>query len=324
MIPHHGSQRPASGGHYESWFLRANHPHAPQALWIRYTQFIPADGRRAPLGELWAIWFDDREIVAVKEEVPLEQCRFARGHLDVSIGPAWWRDRTLRGEASRNGHSLRWHLHYDEGGPPLLTLPARLYNTPLPKAKLLVTRPQVHVDGVVEVDGTPWHLEHWPGSENHNWGSRHTDRYAWGQVAAFDNEPDAFLECATAQVKIGPVMSPKLSIAVLCLGDEELAFNHIGTAFRARGDYDFFRWDLTTRHGDARLEVTMEAPRERFAALTYFNPPGGNKTCLNSKLAACRVVLERRGEPALELVSEHGAAFEILTDRDDHGCPLLI
>ena len=57
MIPYHGSQYSGRGGHYESWFLRANHPHKPQAFWIRYTLFVPADDRPA-LGELWAIWFD--------------------------------------------------------------------------------------------------------------------------------------------------------------------------------------------------------------------------------------------------------------------------
>jgi hypothetical protein len=45
------------------------------------------------------------------------------------------------------------------------------------------------------------------GSQNHNWGSRHTDHYAWGQVAGFDDDPDAFLELSTARVRVGPLIS---------------------------------------------------------------------------------------------------------------------
>ncbi len=31
-----------AGGHYESYFQRANHPSRPLAFWIRYTVFSPA------------------------------------------------------------------------------------------------------------------------------------------------------------------------------------------------------------------------------------------------------------------------------------------
>ena len=52
MIPFHGNQYPGQGGHYESWFVRANDPYRRRALWIRYTQFIAADGGRRGLGGL--------------------------------------------------------------------------------------------------------------------------------------------------------------------------------------------------------------------------------------------------------------------------------
>jgi len=48
-------------------------------------------------------------------------------------------------------------------------------------------------------------INNWIGSQNHNWGSQHTDRYAWAQVAGFDNKSDSFLEIATAQIKLGMI-----------------------------------------------------------------------------------------------------------------------
>ena len=71
-----------------------------------------------------------------------------------------------------------------------------------------------------------------------------------------------------------------------------------------------------------RIHGRMHAQREDFVALTYYNPPGGSHTCLNSKVAACELTLERAGQPPLTLSTQHRAAFEILTDDTHHGVPL--
>ena len=54
------------------------------------------------------------------------------------------------------------------------------------------------------------------GSQNHNWGRQHTDRYAWGQVAGFDDGHDeSFLEVASAKLKVGPLWTPWITPIVL-------------------------------------------------------------------------------------------------------------
>ena len=58
----------------------------------------------------------------------------------------------------------------------------------------------------------------------------------------------------------------------------------------------------------------MKARAQDIVALRYRNPPGGIKTCLNTKIAVCELMLERPGKPDLRLQSNNGAAFEILTD----------
>jgi hypothetical protein len=184
-------------------------------------------------------------------------------------------------------------------------------------APLAVFRGEVRVDDVVHpIDG-------WTGSQNHNWGSQHTDEYAWGQVAGFDNAPDSFLEVTTARVRLGPLWSPWMTLAVLRHDGEELAFNALPTALRARGRYGFFSWAFASRAGGASLEGRIEAPPEVFVGLPYDNPPGGRKTCLNSKLARCALTLRRPGREPVELVTRHRAAFEIITDRTDHHVPVL-
>lgn len=325
MIPYHGCQYPGRGGHYESWFLRGNDPDSARAFWIRYTLFVPGDTRREPLGELWAIYFDGENdrVTAVKEEHEFRNCTFDDKTMAVVIGPSTLESHHLQGSARHNNHRIGWQLRYGEGEPPLLFLPENLYDKSFPKAKSVVSRPHVTFTGNLEVDGESIDVTGWRGSENHNWGSQHTDQYAWGQVIGFDDAPDALLECITARVKLGPVPSPWLTIACLRLDGRDYLFNHIGTALRARGRYRFFDWRFRTRQGGTRLDVHIQAPASAFVGLTYFNPPGGSKTCLNSKIARCHAVLTEGGKKR-ELNSAHGTAFEILTDRRDHGVKIAV
>jgi hypothetical protein len=313
-------------GFYESDFLRANHPERPLAFWIRYTAFVPRGRPAEACGELWAVVFDGEadRIVAMKQTVPLSDCAFSPRGLDVRIGRATLTDDALQGRADSSAHSIEWSLRHAGQGPPLLLLPESLYDRGLPRAKALVGGPNAVFTGVVTVDGAEVPIDGWTGSQNHNWGSRHTDRYAWGQVSGFDDEPDAFLECSTAQIRIGPVWTPRITLVVLRADGEEWRLNGLLQGARAAASIDGFDWTFETRGPEVRIAARIHAPAASFVGLRYANPPGGEKTCLNTKIAAAEVTIERPGRPKRTLTARHRAAFEILTDRTDHGVPVVL
>ena len=124
------------------------------------------------------------------------------------------------------------------------------------------------------------------------------ERNAWNRcrfvpessAAGFDDAPDAFLECSTA---------------------------------RANGRFRFFDWRFDSRTDQVRIHGRMWAPASLFVGPRYDNPPGGHKTCLNTKLAGCEVTLERPGQPIWTLATEHRAAFEILTEDEEHGVAVV-
>ena len=308
-------------GHYESWFQRANHPGRPLAFWIRYTIFSPKGRPADAIGELWAVAFDGerRRVIAVKEEHPIRACTFAKSELSATIGGATLDHASLRGEATNAGQRIGWDLRYTAPAPPLFILDRALYGAPFPKAKAVVGAPFAAYAGTLDVDGEAWPIDGWVGSQNHNWGEKHTDRYAWGQVAGFDGADDVFLEAITARVKLGPLMTPPMTALVLRMGDDELAFNTIGESLRTKGDYDFFQWRFEARDDDVEVRGTIVAGPHDFVGLPYLNPPGGTKTCLNSKIASCAVTVRRKGRPPLAFSTRSRAAFEILTDATDHG-----
>lgn len=313
-------------GFYESYFQRGNHPSRPLAFWIRYTAFCPRGRPDEACGELWAFYFDGEtsRITAVMEAVPISDCNFSRTQLEVRIGSATLTDRDLHGRAVSQSHLLEWTLQYTGQNPPLLLLPESFYERGIPKAKALVGTPNAEYTGTLTVDGREISIEGWRGSQNHNWGSRHTDHYAWGQVVGFDNAPDAFLECSTAQIKLGPLWSPRLTFAVLRDEGQEIALNSLLQAVRASGSFDFFTWKIDTQSPQVHISGHIHVPASAFVGLSYQNPPGGTKTCLNTMLASAEITVQRSGRPSRTLVTRHRAAFEILTDRIDHGVPIVV
>jgi len=313
-------------GHYESFFVRANHPTRPLAFWIRYTIFSPKGAPEKAVGELWAILFDGERNshVAAKSETPLSNCAFAAHGLSARISAAELSDGRATGAITQGAARISWDLHFGAGGPPLFLLPRNLYEKRFPAAKSLVSRPLAKFDGKIVAGDEAIDIAGWTGSQNHNWGRRHTDLYAWGQVAGFDGRPDTFLEVATARLKLGPFWTPPITPLVLRHDGREHSFTGLRRAMRARGGFRCFEWDFAT--GDDKVEVRgrIAARREAFVGLAYANPPGGAKHCLNSKIATCTLHVRDRASGKTEpLTAQNRAAFEILTDARDHGVAIV-
>ena len=319
----------SKAGHYESFFVRANHPSRPLAFWIRYTLFSPRNHPEEAIGELWAIYFDGEsgKHVAVKQEVPIARCTFSPAEFCVDIDDASLRPGTLEGSAASRAHAISWKLSFAGTAAPLFLLPPKLYRAALPKAKSLVSLPFATFNGSLAVDRAVIDVSGWVGSQNHNWGSKHTDHYAWGQVAGFDTHADSFLEVGTARLKIGPLWTPFMTLLVLRHRGEDIALNSLRQSIRARASFTYFDWHFHSENDAVSIAGHITAPHEAFVGLRYFNPPGGIKHCLNSKLASCELKLtdKRARSSATETLStHHRAAFEILTDDQNHGIDIRV
>lgn len=308
-------------GHYESFFQRANHPTRPLAFWIRYTVFSPENDPASAIGELWAIYFDGEKNthVAVKREVPIRECTFDRNRFSAKVADAFLNQSELVGEVNLGKNSISWNLNFRSDAQPLFDFPESMYSTALPKAKVLVGMPLALFDGSLTVNGQKVQVKSWPGSQNHNWGSKHTDHYAWGQVSGFDHSEDTFLELATAKLKFGPIWTPALTPIVLRHRGQEFRLNQLIKTM-GRATFGFFDWNFHASSAEIKIKGRITAKREDFVCLKYYNPPGGFKYCLNSKIARCDLeIISSSSSHAEMLTSKNRAAFEILTDSNDHG-----
>ncbi|AKT36404.1 hypothetical protein [Chondromyces crocatus] len=318
-------------GFYESFFQRANHPTRPLAFWVRYTLFSPADHPELARGELWAILFDGETGAhhAAKEELPFaSRCGFARDGFSVTVGDARLAPGQLAGAAGAGAERIGWDLSWEGGERPLLLLPKALYEARLPRAKSLVGAPLCVYRGTIRVGEQEIPVDGWVGSQNHNWGTRHTDRYAWGQVAGFDGAPKTFLEVATARLKLGPIWTPPITPLVLRHEGEEFALNSVRDLIRTKAVVEGFSWRFQAEDERVAVEGSLHAPIEDFVGLRYENPPGGDKHCLNTKIGSCELTVRRKRAGHVVSVetlrADRRAAFEILTDERDHGVPIRV
>ncbi len=179
----------------------------------------------------------------------------------AASGTAHLEPGLLQGQIASSGHAIAWNLAYAGEAEPLFLLPAGMYTAALPRAKSLVGLPLAAYNGTLVVEGQKIAVENWIGSQNHNWGERHTDRYAWGQVAGFDDAPDSFLEIATARLKLGPLWTPPMTPMVLRHQGQEFALNSLWQTLRARGTFDYFTWRFRSATQKISIEGTISAPR---------------------------------------------------------------
>lgn len=317
-------------GHYESFFQRANHPDEPKAFWIRYTIFSPKNNSGNAIAESWAIFFDGKEKkhIAVKNEIPLGKCIFANSRFNVKVGDSILRHGFLSGNVKSGENSVGWNLNYSGNSQPLFVLSKNLYQKKFPKAKLLVGLPLAEYNGNLIVNGKEIEIKNWIGSQNHNWGVKHTDHYAWGQVAGFDNFPESFLEVATARLKFWRVWTPFFTLLVLRHKGREFRLNTILQSLRAYGRFKYFAWDFNSTDENISISGTIFSEPDDFVGLKYYNPPGGIKHCLNTKIASCKLIVKWKNENGKItediLQTNNRAAFEILTDDKKHNILIRI
>jgi len=310
--------------YYESRYIRANHPERPQALWLRETLLLPTAGD--PVADVWVMVFDpDGEgNKALKEPYPIDAAAYGYDNWTARIGATSIDDRSAQGVVTGGNRSARWDLRITPGSEhEVRLLTDRAYKARIPTAKTTVRHPLAQFDGQVELDDARLVLDGWTGSVNHNWGTRHTPAYAFGQVCGFDDAPDSSLEIVTARAAVGPVLTPAATLFVFRHAGQEFAVRSILGSLQTHGRYRPFSWSFGARVRDQMIEGEMVVDNSDVIGLTYTDTDGGSRYCYNSSIATCRMQVAGKAFEHRELLATRRAMFEILTDKPHDEVPLL-
>jgi hypothetical protein len=319
--------------YYESRYIRANHPEQPLALWLRETLLLPT--MADPVADVWVMMFDPegQGNRALKQPYPIDAAVYEYDDWTARIGATSINDRSAQGvvtggsgsiAGSAGGRSARWDLRITPGSEGMVKLLSdRAYKARIPTAKTTVRHPLAQFDGEVELDDARLVLDGWTGSVNHNWGTRHTPAYAFGQVCGFDDAPYSSLEIVTARASIGPVLTPAATLFVFRHAGQEFAVRSILGSLRTHGKYQPFSWAFGARVGEQMIEGEIVAELADVIGLTYTDTDGGSKYCYNSAIATCRMQVAGKAFQRGELMATRRAMFEILTDTRHDEVPLL-
>jgi len=314
--------------HVESWFMRANHPDAPRALWLKATILSRPGG--GAVAEVWCSLFDEDRAKGRKATAPIGEARFEGDPLKIQLQGCDF-DLGSPGGARGSLGDFSWDLTWERLpgplGEPLCMLPTRrLVDAPVPKNKLLTPWPALRFSGEVRWGEQTWRVHGWPGMQGHNWGPAHSPEYAWGQClfAGADGEPFCMVEAASGRIVIGGRTSPILALMTIRRAGRVYRFDRLVDVWNRSADIAFPDWTLKMRGRDGEALLRMRARPERMVCLGYEDPGGNLSHCLNSKLAAVSLRVNPVNHDAFECASAHGGALEFLQPHPAPAIPEVV
>lgn len=297
----------------ESYFLKCNDAETGQALWLKFT--ILAGLGMTPRFHSWAVLFSPsgKRVRVYKEGFDLNSTSLAIDQAEIRFGSNSLSPIRCTGSLQGPDGTIRWDLAIESRSEALFPYPWKwMYTAPLPSFKTVSPSPDALCTGVVEFGDERWELRQVAGLIGHNWGKKHAVRYAWAHSNLSFAGENGYFEGFSAKIKVGPVVTPFISLAILQVGDRRYEFNNPGTLLGRGVTVDDFCWKFAVNRGTMSLRGDIRARPEAAASLAYPNPDGSCATCINSKTADAQLWLAGEGtEKKWELAGV--VALETLT-----------
>lgn len=315
-----GAQR----GFYEVYYLKWNDPASQTAYWIRYTLTAPLTPIGPAYCELWGIFFDANNPSAnfgLKQRFPIDRLGVERDHFKVAVDKAVLTQKACNGALKDEAQklSLEWELTFDSPTPLFRHFPSeKLYHGKFPKSKVMAPHEDAHFNGHMIVNGRKIAFNNARGQQTHIWGVKHALRWAWGHCNCFREDPDAIFEGLDAQIALGPIPSPHLSLFYLRTGGRDYYFNKLMQWIGNHSKYTLGSWNFSTKGDGVRLVGTITSPLEAFVAVTYTDPDGEKAWCNNSKVSTINLELYKDGDPNPVRLSADRACAAEFVDRKTH------
>ena len=313
---------PQGKGHYESFYLRACHSSEPLGVWVRYT--VHKRPGAAPKGSLWFVLFDSAADGPVASKVTTEDVDAPAGAY-IRIGESTFRPGDAPGTAVAEGSARteqadpRWRLEVSTREEPFPYLPAGwMYRAPVPRTKAESPYPDATFAGEVEVGGRRIDVDGWRGMVGHNWGTEHAERWIWTQGTLF--EGGAWFDATLGRIKIGPLTTPWVANAALTIDGVRHRLGGPGRKTEVNERPDGAEFTIGGKGITVRGNVAAE--RKEFVGWVYADPDGPEHNTVNCSIAAMTLTVERTGQPRVDLMTPHGAAYELGMRETDHGIPL--
>ncbi|GAB4303666.1 MAG: hypothetical protein Kow0090_19230 [Myxococcota bacterium] len=324
-------------GHYEVYYLKFNDVVASRAYWIRYTMLAPLKTSGDQVCEVWAIAFDAKKPernYAKKLTLPISTLNFSENgfYFAFACGANFIDKNGCAGKLGEGEKEISWNLKFMPDHLPVFKhFPKEaMYKLPMPKTKVLAPNLSMLISGKVTAFGETKGFDGLPGHQAHIWGTKHAFQWAWANCNTFigENEQTVF-EALSAQIAVGPVKLPYLSMCALRVRNEEFKINSLLDLVRTRSIYDIEHWEMDAENNRFRISMRIANNPKNMVGVTYRDPDGELKICNNTKVAtmAIRVQEFRNGlwKTKYEFESiPHTAAYEVVAPESHPDIPVMI
>lgn len=304
---------PASRGpFYEVWFAKMNDPVSRSALWLRYA-LQRRDAGSPVEASCWYVLFD-----AAGRKVRSGRWSRAAQALEADSAGSYFRlgqsavaPRLLTGQDG----PVRWEFRWEsEGAPPFQFVPRSLTLLGLASSDYCSPVSLARFDGFIALDGSreEFRFEGARGSLGHLWGRRMADNWRWAHAVfpEADGAQASAFEILSAQIRLGGVLSPRLTTANLWHGGRHYGCRAAWRALANRSRLDAQAWIFSADLGPLLVEGRC-SPSPLVADLEYADPGGRRLLCSNSKNGSMRLTLRfKDGRPPAALETKDGAAVE--------------
>ncbi|MGH3443027.1 MAG: hypothetical protein ACRDUY_13485 [Nitriliruptorales bacterium] len=283
-------------GIYESNYLKGNARDGCGAFWVKHNVLVPADGSALPaVAEFWCVlWLaaDGWRPRVWKRVAPLGSVRLAGDRVEIEAESVHLRPGRASGELP-GPPAVSWELAIEDELPPLRHFGADwMYEKGFPRKKLVTGSPRAIFTGRFTIGDRSVAVDRWVGHRNHNWGTEHAERYAYGSCSLWEDGADLTVEGFTVQVRlVGPLRSPWSTLVRGMDGAVPYGEGSLHGMLRHAGDVDWPVWTAWTggRRGRVRLEMALDPAHA--AGLRYLHPDGRLSYCYNAKDATVDLLL---------------------------------
>ncbi len=305
-------------GHYESFYIKANHPDGTRAVWLRHT--VHKRPSEEPTAALWLTVFDASAPgpKAAKATLGADQLGADDGAY-IRVDGATLSPGRATGSILAPGAEASWDLRFTEGREPLYHLPyERLYNSRLPRTKLLSPYPASHFDGEVVIGGERVELVGWSGMVGHNWGSEHAERWIWLQGSDLAERTGDYIDVALGRIKLGRWVTPWLANGQIVLDGEPHRIGGLTSGYGTDIKETPSSCEFVLPGRRVRVRGSVEANPKDVVAWVYADPNGPDHHALNCSIARLKLEIERPGHKTAT-VAGTGAAYELGSHDTTHG-----
>ncbi|MEK6625629.1 MAG: hypothetical protein AABY86_11710, partial [Bdellovibrionota bacterium] len=269
---------------YESFYFRGNLQNSPLSFWLKHNLLEFVDDPRVRVDNILILFNEDTKQSCVYQQSKM--LAFEQYQSEVLRSDKSWREfrvefenggffelgggrlhGTIPGQASwdfKVDFSKMTYYHFDKDW---------FYRGFFPKKKILTADCFMKYEGKIE---SPFFncQGQFRGMNGHNWGSEHAYQYAYANCNEFSEEgkplEDAFFDCFSAKILLGPWKSPYLSAGSLFYKGSWYDFNRVLTCWRPRvKDLTLKTYHVIFHSKEYEFDVMINGEEHAWATLDY-------------------------------------------------------